>query len=62
MVDLGVTGVIHPPSALFPLKVGEKLAPPPRGGAKEGPVHWGCHRREGVAGAAVAVLCAAAHL
>ena len=59
-------GVIGPPPALFPHKVGEKLAPPLRGGAEEAAVAWGCCRREGLAAvvaiAAVAVAAAAAHL
>ena len=60
MVDLWVTGVISPPPTLFPHEVGEKLAPPPRGGAEEAAMARGHCRRKGVAGAAVVAV--AAHL
>ena len=49
---------------LLSLKLRGKLTHPLRGGAEEAAMRWGCCRREGVAGAAVVVICAAvaAHL
>ena len=63
MVDLRVAPVVRSPPALFSLKPREKLAPPPRGGAEEGPVRRGRRGREGVAAAAaVVVACCCCHL
>ena len=61
MVDLGLMAVVGALPALLSLKVREKLAPPPRGGAEESTVARGCWGREGFAVAAV-VCATAAHL
>ena len=60
MVDLRVTPVVGSPPTLFSLEAREILAPPLRGGAKEGPVCWGRRGREGVA--AAVVVCCCCHL
>ena len=60
VVDLRVAPIVGPPPALFSLEAREKLAPPPRGGAEEGPVRRGRRGREGVA--AAAVVCCCCHL
>ena len=57
MVDLQVATIIRPPPALLALRARKILAPPPRGGAEEGPM---CRGRCGMEGFGTVVAIAAA--